>query len=214
MADHRLRSLERDLATGDPGARARLLRERLRAGTLELERAQLAAWLGDPDAREALGPGGYEAFAAPLREVTRRVVGDLQTESASVSLAIWVAALERWGAPACVRAAIAAARLALPTIEGKAYLGPAARSAARDALRAAEAWARCPCDAHAEAGHGAWSDAVWEATSSASPDPHGARNAAVRVARWAGGETSVDAVRDAVRAELVPWALGLGEPLA
>lgn len=56
--DERLRQLERDAAAGVAGARAAWLAERVRAGTLEPERLRLAAYVGDPDARAAVG----EAF--------------------------------------------------------------------------------------------------------------------------------------------------------
>src|SRR5687768_4212537 len=71
MADQRLRSVEREVLAGEPGAPARLLRERLRAGAVDLERVRLAAWLGDGDARDALGADAWAAFAGPLLAETR-----------------------------------------------------------------------------------------------------------------------------------------------
>src|SRR5688500_2275009 len=114
MADQRLRSAERDVLTGEPGAPARLLRERLRAGTLDVERARLAAWLGDADAREALGGDVFDAFAAPLLARARGELKQWQMTTAMLYLASWVAGLEHWGREACVRAAVGAARATLP----------------------------------------------------------------------------------------------------
>lgn len=56
MADDRLRELERAAASGDdPEAVAALLRQRARAGDLEPNRLELAAFLGDPPAQRVLG---------------------------------------------------------------------------------------------------------------------------------------------------------------
>lgn len=54
--DAERRRLERD-ATGSPGDQGRLLAERVRAGELLAERVRLAAFLGDPAAREVVGEG-------------------------------------------------------------------------------------------------------------------------------------------------------------
>ena len=51
MADVRLRDLERAASTGDPSARAELLNARLRVGTLDRQRVELAAFCGDEAAR-------------------------------------------------------------------------------------------------------------------------------------------------------------------
>ena len=54
MSDSRLRELERLAALGDREARVRLLAERVRGGDLPRERLALAAYLGDPAAREEM----------------------------------------------------------------------------------------------------------------------------------------------------------------
>lgn len=90
MSDQRLRELERRVAEGDGAAEAPLLAERVRAGTLAPDRLRLAAYLGHPPAREALGDE-----APVLRE---------DPDS-------WIRGLADWGPQAWVRAAIAAARL-------------------------------------------------------------------------------------------------------
>ena len=56
MSDERVGALERRAAQGDPEARAFLLREQVRAQALPRLRVELAAILGDPVARAALGP--------------------------------------------------------------------------------------------------------------------------------------------------------------
>lgn len=53
--DLRLRRWRRTAAGGDPEARARALRERLRGGDLDLDALRLASLTGDPAAQSALG---------------------------------------------------------------------------------------------------------------------------------------------------------------
>ena len=52
MADERLRQLEREAATGDGQARAKLLLERVRLGELSEERLRLAAYTRLPASRD------------------------------------------------------------------------------------------------------------------------------------------------------------------
>lgn len=66
MADAELRSLERQWrATGRVEDEARLLDARRRTGELRLERLELAAWLGHPAARAALGDDAPAGEPAP-----------------------------------------------------------------------------------------------------------------------------------------------------
>lgn len=53
--DARLRDTERSALRGEPGAVARLLAERIRAGALALEDVRVAAWLGHEAALEMIG---------------------------------------------------------------------------------------------------------------------------------------------------------------
>ena len=115
--DQRLRELERNEA-----ASGRLLRERLRAGALAPERLRLAAALGHPGAREALGE-------------------PVQDSSLAALLAL-AAALGPEG-PLCVAAA--ATREALSRHE--LWLMDALPRV-RAALEAVEAWTGCPCEEH------------------------------------------------------------------
>lgn len=201
MTDARLRQLERRWReSGAERDHARYLVERLRTGELSLERARLAAHLGEPAAREALGlddepadPGGQRA---------------------------WAVALGSWRGQVAARAALAAARLVLPVFDRG--LNPDPRP--RRALRAAELCVVCPCDGHtaraAAAGehaeavaHDDAGTAVWEAvraTLGPASEVLGALEAAVVAA---GRVTSVVAVRAAIREALVPWALGYGDPV-
>lgn len=87
MSDARLRELERQAATGDEDARARLLLERERLGHFTRERLALAAHAGDPAARRAL---------------------DLPAED-GLDLLAWARGFYAFGQHACVRVVAAAA---------------------------------------------------------------------------------------------------------
>ncbi len=128
MTDARTTDLARRYrATNDPEDGARLLAERLRAGTLSLTQVVLAKRLGDPAAAAVLPgaprpvparPGPQRSRPAPhLRTIVRRIQ-----------------ALVGRDRRAAVLVALAAARHAGGT-------GPV--------LAAAEAWLACPCQAHA-----------------------------------------------------------------
>lgn len=139
MSDIRMRTLQREAATGDPVARRLLLQAQLRAGLLPPERLELFAYLGHEDAREALG----ESLGEDL------------------SLEVWVEGLRDWGPRVEVGAAIAAAWQVLPLWEGRPEQIYLPRSLAqgewhrwrgvspRRALEAADAWFDCPCPRHA-----------------------------------------------------------------
>lgn len=124
MADARLRSLERD-ATNDPAAETRLLRERLRAGTLTEQDLRLAAYLGHAPAAEAIGE---RPFPPGVRDLQARLIG-----------------LYDHGLEAALRAQVALARTFLPQFEAER---PGDRRP-HAALEAVEAWISCPCEEHA-----------------------------------------------------------------
>jgi hypothetical protein len=71
------------------------------------------------------------------------------------------------------------------------------------ALEACEAWIACPCEEHREA---------WRALSHDLPPwvPHEQwkENIDAQTLRPAASETSPEAVREAIQAALIPWALG------
>ncbi len=116
MSDARLRTLERAAAAGDAAAAVELLRAKVRRGQLTAERVELAAYLGHSAARLA-APGVPAQPTSPTR---------------------WVEELRRWGWPAALRAALAAARWAWGELPVPA-----------STLEVAEAWLRCPCPTHA-----------------------------------------------------------------
>lgn len=67
MSDRELQAAERRWReTGDLEALGQLLRLRRRAGDLAFPRLELAAWLGHPGARAALGPLAPVGPHAPL----------------------------------------------------------------------------------------------------------------------------------------------------
>lgn len=212
MSDARLRQLQRDAATGDLAARARLLNERVRIGDLAPDRLQLAAYLGDEAAEEALG---QRPHVPP-----------------TITIGRWVRGLARptdgrypdWAAQAYARAAAAAARATLPCFAGR---DPAGAVRAVDAL---DAWIACPCDEHGRASAAAASHvpqsppgpaglfasrgvrfaglailraAAVSLVQGGAPATASASDAAADAAR----ATSAEVVRAAIREALVPWAL-------
>lgn len=128
MSDRRLRELERQLAQGDAEAEPALLLERVRQGLLDPARLELAAYLGHPPARQALLERAPEAS------------GDLEA---------WVRGLADWGPGAWVRAAVAAARLVLPSWEQRGLED----TSPQEALAAAQAWLREPTAERAQEAH-------------------------------------------------------------
>lgn len=118
--DERLRRLEREAARGDGQAAAQLLVERLRRGELTRRELELRAYLGDAAAAGALGP---------------------EAPSGGDDLRLWVDGLAQWDPWLSVRAALIAARVALPRFEqarpddprpGRALAGAEAYLRARD----------------------------------------------------------------------------------
>lgn len=139
MSDARTRELERAAAAGDVEARAAWIAARLRAGGLEQERVALAAHVGDPGARLALGlePDAAHRSPAALAE----------------DLARWCAAASAppqahpgWRDQVPVRAALALARAA--------SAGATLPAGAAGTLEAVEAWLRAPSPATARAAAG------------------------------------------------------------
>ena len=92
MPDSRIRELERSAAGGDEDAKAQLLRERVRGGTLGADRLRLAVYLGD---------------LAALRAC------DVKRPPSFSDLVAWGRGLQHWGDEACIRASAAAADLGL-----------------------------------------------------------------------------------------------------
>ncbi|MBI3725346.1 WD40 repeat domain-containing protein [bacterium] len=125
MSDELLRRHERDFSwSGDPAARARWLRERLRSGLLSLEKLELAGYLGDAPSRLALGKG---------------VQGEKDEEERPELPAV-LTGLSRWGRDALLRAAIAGGRASLRWHDR--FDGPHVTAVA--AIEAVEAWVVSP----------------------------------------------------------------------
>lgn len=129
----------------------------------------------------------------------------------------WVRNLDAFGPQVSARIVVICARLLLPVLERDGI----AHREALAAIDLAETWLRCPCDEHARdaqrvhnetiaAGMRTQSDsaetavlvAAFAALVASMPTP------AMDVAADAADVAGEDKVRRAVRAELVPWALG------
>lgn len=218
MTDEHLRQLERrwreSRAHGDEVA---LIIERMRTGSLERSRVELAAYCGHPAARDALGG---EA-ATPLEDLEE-----------------WGNALAPWGREVCVRAMVAAARAVLP-IWGR--FRPDDPRAGR-AIELAEGWIDEPSVEHGAAAWSFGAEALWgtkqEVVDFANSDADAADRAAAALASHAltacsyaarftsiregldiggalliaaaalGDEGPDDvAIRSAIEGELIAWAL-------
>jgi len=213
MTDSRRRELERRFrATGTDADAARLLVERVRAGGLPGERVRLAAFCGHGPARLALGD---------------------EAPPAAPELGPWLLELEEFGKEALVRAALAAAEVALDH-------HPAGRRSAAclACLETARAWLRDPDGQHEApprssralgSGQGFFVTAPVMATdaahfaaaaaTAARPAPHAteavhwACRALIQPADTEAYHGPVDAwahatIRSAIEAALVAWSLG------
>ena len=218
MADVRLRELERRWReTGAEEDEVALLAERLRAGRLDAASARLAALLGCPRATRAVGA----------------VAGERSLPALAVHLG--------HGGPVTLgRAVIAAARATSGAWRDEGA-PPEAPARFERALAAAEAWVVCPCDqhedaavdegraaiplaglgalAHDPAGRAPWALAGELACCAAElPSLYDADDPAGFVTLSgldeAAGLVGVDALRRALRDDLVPWLLGHGDPVA
>lgn len=247
MPDDDLRLLERAWRTsGSDADEAALLRARIRAGLLTVEALERAEALGHAPASlvleeraEVRQQKGRKARRPGKRKTRRSLRGP--SEQDHHGGVFWIMSLESWGREACVRAAVAVARLALPRLPGQSL---EARLALR-AIEAAEAWIVDPTKA-AERSAGEQAERLTTATSAgaAAACARLAAAAAGRLvadrgpgvdfmggdldaARRAGaGEAALDAassalragfdpgqIRDAIRADLVPWLLGGVDPV-
>jgi hypothetical protein len=208
--DDRLRRLERRAGGNDLEARTRLVSQRLRAGQLSLEHARLAAYLGDEAARAALGED-----APP-------------SASDLADLRVWLEHLRGYGTEVVLRAARAAADVALQIYEEAYPDDDRLRAALRahDAYLAAPEALAWPQDLAYQANR-----AAQEASDGASPWAAGACQALVFAGKWirdgphtvqdeealyahlhvtvdsAARATSPATLQAALRSELIAWAL-------
>lgn len=125
MTDRELRRAEREASAGGTDAEARLLIARVRAGTLDRERLEVAAAAGHLESRRALGWAG----APPLLQRVDDLVLALDV-TRDVSAAVHALAL--------------AVRRLAPAEPDPISV---------DRVDAARAWCDCPCPAHAEEAH-------------------------------------------------------------
>lgn len=220
MADARLQDLRRRVAAGDVAARPELLVARVRVGELAQGRLELAARVGDRDARKVLG----WPVCDPINPLTGYPHG----------LATWLRyELEPSGPEALVRAGIAAAREVLRH-------GPVERWARHSitcALGAAQGWADDQTTERARKaellGPGTcgprlrWCTSIGQAIAAydQASRTHALHTGLVDVghefaceaittaAAVLGEELNIEEageahVREAIREALVPWALG------
>jgi len=230
VSDERLRGLERRwLESGAVDDGARWLAERVRRGVLPAERVELAAHLGFPAAAASAGVELVRGFPAGLRAAD----GLLRLDE----LAVWARGLDRFGVEVRLRAAVADAGQHL----AKALRGRRTDDRSDALLRFARAWweaaagwvhsptnqvamdrldllRRCttPTD-RADLERDEDLGQVLAATAGVRSSP------APAVGQWwprawlePGGVDAprLTAIHAAIGAALVPWALGLRDPLA
>ena len=219
MADQRKRQLERAAAAApdDVQAQAALLLERLRVGELALGRVELAAYCGDPVARRVIY-GHLPDWISPSHTHIR---DDAYGRAWSVEpLPDWASRLQSlWGREVCVRAAVTAARLALPVWE-EGNLAPHAcfqsgaaiscaapeQHAPLEAIEAAERWLEDQSEENAQAAGDAavaglprW--AMIPAAGAYHPGVTNMHSGPVDAAELVGEQ----AIRNAVQRALIEW---------
>ncbi|MCO5167628.1 MAG: hypothetical protein M9894_14870 [Planctomycetes bacterium] len=192
--DDRLQDLRRRVAQGEPGARVALLAERVRTGDITRERLELAAYVGDDDARQLCAGMVLDSSAA---------------------LTDWYAGMLRFGPEAAVRSGLALLALARePAGEG---------TSAALALLERWALCPC-ADHAESARVSVWTGprdpdddgdtrlvCVLMLAEDAGRRPS-ARYVTLEWARNRQGATDDD-VRAAIRNEVAPWALGERDPV-
>jgi hypothetical protein len=215
--DDRLRALERRFReTGTTEDEAAWLRERVRTGGVGADRVVLAARLGHPAARHVATLDG-DGDAGDLDRWVMALVlpGEVDGERAVVDT--------DFARQACGRVAIACAWL----IGDLRRLWT--RRGEREALRAAEAWALCPCPPHAlqasiaaaAGGHDPLRPRLRINTlpiiaaelAGTENARHVALLAGSALKRAAGSLGRADQLLEFVRESVVPWALGDADPL-
>ena len=196
MADERLQQLRRASDQGNLDAQVRLLRERMRAGELSTDRVRLAASLGN----EAAGHAMNEVDDSPAE------IGDWGLEVLD----------QPWS---WLRAGVALTRLVLSECD-PAHRTPDLQAALE--YREADVALGKPQPVHVSF-HGPMTTTgrpladAWRVHRAVDCGVSvGERHAAPlrRCLRLASQITSPSRAKDALRRELVPWALGLRDPVA
>lgn len=198
--DARLRQLQREASTGDLQARAKLLLGRVRAGELSEERLRLAAYLGDPASREALGEGAPEALQNwRSRELNKRT---------------WAQDISRdYGEEGARRMLVAVMResLSLPFPTPAEYLS---------LLESEEDLVACPCEQHRERAMDEELE-FWRERAKGLPAILSAVvgmtrtffTQAVNLPESSDYPAAGLRVANSIRTELIPWALGERDPV-
>lgn len=142
MADLDLRTAARAAsAFPSPEAEAAFLRARLRAGTLSLERLELAAYCGHEGARATLDARIPTLVTGLWHDEDNRPVHTTENSRTGE----WVAGLSRWGPAVQVRAAVAAARVAWGEAVAAEQRRPSAAGLlSMAAINAVEQWLKDP----------------------------------------------------------------------
>lgn len=147
--DERLRQLERRWTeTGDPADEAAYVLERVRVASLPRSRVRLAAYLGGRGARLALGDDA-PAEVPSLREWVKGLAPHERADPGGLlhQLTSWSKGTEEpWAKEVLIRAGLAAVWIALPVWE----VAHPEDDQQEAIFQAARAWARCPCQEHAE----------------------------------------------------------------
>lgn len=200
MSDEQLRELARRWAAShDPTVEARFLAERLRVRNLDPARLEIAAYLGHGPAIEALGDAAPVGGHMPWR---------------------------RWSRTLDAAGRVLLVRLGLEQVRVQRELSrdpPPPSEVAETALEAARVWTTCPCDDHVQAVraahaaletwqgvHRAWlrlREQLLGVLPAAFDTGEPLAVATVHLLTLHGGRP-LGGERDAVRADLVRWALG------
>jgi hypothetical protein len=184
--DERRRNIEREhsRSAGDAGVDVAALAERVRRGDVQADAIRVAALLGDTRARDVV-PAGVKVEPGDLLAV--------------------VSALKAAPAPVIARAAIAVARAGVRPAE----------ATLQAVLRAAEAWVLCPCKEHDAALTHAGESLGAHPLNELALLPGWSKKALSRMVAWSDGPAALAAadVLAALRADLVPWLLGDGDPV-
>lgn len=220
--DERLRDLERAAATGSVEAEAKLLDGRAKAGELDADLLRLAADLGDPVAQAALGFN------------TSWTVG-----SSPLELIFALLHIARYHHQVMARAHAAVGRVIAPRYR-KVYSSQIPLEVSVEGITASEEELEAEQQEYVESldeleawivdwvqpPDGDWQGAVDRLCRAAFDQKEASEEDAERVEAlmrteqgpWqlpAGWEAalSLDEVQEAIRRELIPWALGRGDPV-
>jgi hypothetical protein len=207
--DTNVRELElRWRKTGSTDDETAYLLGRLRCGELERSQLELAAHCGSQAASRAVG-------AAP----------------AVLSFRDWADQLSDQPRGLHVRVGVAAVRAAFTTFVDATSFQSSELALVQSVVAACEAWVDCPCERHALAAEKlapparvhppgkrgripapeGWSEWLLDLVRGGAP--HGLTQPLVNLAKKGWNTLDQTALRHVIEAEVVPWALGHGDPV-